>query len=55
MVGNEAHGLTDEAQALTDALVTLPMLGGVESLNASAAGAILMYEAVRQRHCGLDV
>ena len=42
-------GLTDEAIALCDARVTIPMAGGVESLNVAAAGAILVYAARRQR------
>ena len=49
LLGNEAHGLSPEATALADVRVRLPMAGGVESLNASVAGAILLYEAVRQR------
>jgi 23S rRNA (guanosine2251-2'-O)-methyltransferase len=32
-----------------DMLMRIPMRGGVNSLNASAAGAILLYEVVRQR------
>jgi len=48
MVGNESHGLTDEAINLADALVHLPMKNATESLNASVAGSILLYEAVRQ-------
>ena len=32
-----------------DIIVSLPMQGGVNSLNAAAAGAVLMYEVVRQR------
>jgi TrmH family RNA methyltransferase len=48
-VGNEARGLTDEALSLSDGLITLPMPGYAESLNASVAGAVLLYEAVRQR------
>jgi TrmH family RNA methyltransferase len=49
IVGNEARGLTDEALRLSDGLLTLPMPGCAESLNASVAGAVLLYEAVRQR------
>jgi len=49
LVGNESHGLTPEASALADAWVRLPMANDMESLNASIAGSILMYEALRQR------
>ena len=49
LIGNEGAGLT---QALMDAAscrVKLPMPGGFESLNAAAAGAIALFEVVRQR------
>jgi len=49
LVGNESHGISDTAASLASALVTLPMVDSTESLNASVAGSILMYEAVRQR------
>jgi len=49
LVGNEARGLSDEISALTDIRVKLPMAKDVESLNASVAGGILMYEVLRQR------
>jgi len=49
LVGNESHGLTTEASAMADTLVRLPMVRDVESLNASVAGGVLLYEAVRQR------
>jgi TrmH family RNA methyltransferase len=49
LVGNEAHGLSDALAAQADALLRIPMAEGVESLNASVAGGILIYEAVRQR------
>lgn len=49
LIGNEANGLTDRAISLADALITIPMAGRVESLNAAVAAAILMYEAARQR------
>jgi TrmH family RNA methyltransferase len=52
LIGNEAHGLSDEAATQADALVYLPMINKTESLNASAAGSILLYEAVRQRRGG---
>lgn len=48
VLGNEAHGLgaTDGA---VDSVVSLPLPGRIESLNVSVAGAILLFEAVRQR------
>ena len=49
MVGNEAHGLTQQAVNEADGLIKVPMTGCIDSLNASIAGSILMYEAVRQR------
>jgi len=49
LLGGEGPGLTDEAIAMCDARVTIPMAGGVESLNVAAAGAILVYAARRQR------
>lgn len=49
MVGNEGAGLSDELRALATHPVTIPMPGAVESLNAAAATAICLFEAVRQR------
>ncbi len=49
LIGNEAAGLSDEATAMADKLIKIPMEGKVESLNAAVAAAILMYEAARQR------
>jgi TrmH family RNA methyltransferase len=49
LLGGEGPGLTDEAIALCDARVTIPMSGGVQSLNVAAAGAIIVYAARRQR------
>lgn len=49
VVGAEGKGIGRLVKENCDVLVRMPMYGGVNSLNASAAGAILMYEAVRQR------
>lgn len=49
VVGAEGKGLGRLVKQKCDAIVSIPMVGGVSSLNASNAGAILMYEAVRQR------
>ena len=48
VIGNEGKGLAVRKEAC-DFLVTIPMYGNLNSLNASVAAAILMYEAVRQR------
>lgn len=45
LIGNEGNGLTDEAAALADEYIKIPMDGQLESLNAAVAAAILMYEA----------
>ncbi len=49
VVGSEAHGLSPEARAAAHQRVHIPMPGGAESLNAAVAGALLMYEVLRQR------
>lgn len=47
-IGNEGNGLSEDAVKRCDVKVTIPMLGGAESLNASVAGSVMMYEFVRQ-------
>lgn len=47
-IGNEGNGLSEDTIKRCDLKVTIPMLGGAESLNASTAGAVMMYEFVRQ-------
>jgi len=49
IVGGEAEGAGEQALKLADTIVSIPMPGQVESLNAAVAGAVLMFEAVRQR------
>jgi TrmH family RNA methyltransferase len=49
IVGGEAEGATEEARKLADMAVSIPMPGKAESLNAGVAGAILLFEVVRQR------
>jgi TrmH family RNA methyltransferase len=49
VVGGEAEGATPDACQVVDGLVTIPMPGGSESLNAAIAASILMFEIVRQR------
>lgn len=49
VLGTEGKGLHDLVRKKCDFLVSIPMLGKVPSLNVSVAGAVVMYEAVRQR------
>jgi TrmH family RNA methyltransferase len=50
LVGNEGAGLPEEVERSADARIRIPMAGGVESLNAAAAAAVVFYEAARQRN-----
>lgn len=52
VVGNEAHGLSGDRRSLLDETVSIPMPGPQESLNVSIAGALVLFEAVRQRLSG---
>lgn len=52
IIGNEAHGPSDQARALATQSITIPLANAVESLNAAMAAGILLYEAVRQRDMG---
>lgn len=49
VLGGEGAGLRRLVKERCDFLASLPMLGEVSSLNVAAAGAVLLYEAVRQR------
>lgn len=49
VIGNEGKGLSRLTKEKCDFLVTIPMYGQLNSLNASVATGILLYEAVRQR------
>jgi TrmH family RNA methyltransferase len=46
VVGSEAHGLSEEAASISKDAVRIPMAPGVESLNASVAAGIVMYQAL---------
>ncbi|CAN5810965.1 RNA methyltransferase [soil metagenome] len=48
VVGNEAHGLTDDLIARTDLALTVPMTGPVQSLNVAMAGTVICFEVLRQ-------
>ena len=49
LIGNEGNGLTEETSEASSLKVKIPMEGKLESLNASVAASILLYEAYRQR------
>ncbi len=49
LIGNESRGLTGKTAEEADVRIRIPMCGEVESLNAAAAAAVLMYEGNRQR------
>jgi len=49
VLGAEGRGLRPRVAGACDELVSLPLLGRIDSLNVSAAGAVLMYEILQQR------
>jgi RNA methyltransferase, TrmH family len=49
VLGSEKDGISQIFQKDSDTVVTIPMLGKVDSLNVSAAASLLCYEVVRQR------
>ena len=49
IIGNEANGVSKEVLELADTKVKIPMLGKTESLNASVATGVILYEYVRQK------
>lgn len=53
VVGTEHEGLSDFWLKNTDAQIKIPMLGEIDSLNASVSTAVVLYEIIRQR--GLNV
>src|SRR5688572_21569491 len=49
VLGAEGAGMRQLTRKTCDSLVSIPMLGGVESLNVSVASGVCLYEALRQR------
>ena len=49
VVGSEGEGMRDLVRRTCDVLVSLPMLGQVESLNAAVAGSVMLYKALSDR------
>jgi TrmH family RNA methyltransferase len=52
VLGAEREGIPDDVLARCDALATIPLAAGAESLNVAAAGAIALYERARRRSTG---
>lgn len=50
VIGNEGKGITRLVKEQMDGMLTIPMTGHVQSLNASVAASLLMYEVYRGRH-----
>ena len=48
-MGAEDKGISKDALKLSDALITIPIKGNIESLNVSVAAGVIIYEVVRQR------
>jgi TrmH family RNA methyltransferase len=48
IIGNEAHGPSQEARKLATLPIAIPLANGVESLNAAMATGIVLFEAIRQ-------
>jgi TrmH family RNA methyltransferase len=49
VIGNEAWGMPDAARELVDEVVSIPMHGPAESINASIAGSVILFEVARRR------
>ena len=54
IIGNEGNGVPDDIAAQAAGAVTIPCPGPVESLNASVAAGVLLYEASRQRRAAAE-
>ena len=52
LLGNEAHGLPPAVTAAAHRVVSIPMLGAVESLNVAMTGTVMAFESARQRRAG---
>ena len=50
MIGNEGNGIDRELLKRADEIITIPMAGNTESLNAAVSAGILMYERIRRQN-----
>ena len=49
VVGSEGFGVSKLTRKLADGIISIPMFGKINSLNASVSAGIVVYEAIRQR------
>ncbi len=49
IVGSEATGVSENARRYVTSSISIPLIGRLESLNAAVAGAVILFEAARQR------
>jgi 23S rRNA (guanosine2251-2'-O)-methyltransferase len=52
VLGSEGQGLGRRVASFCDVMISLPLLGSIESLNVSVSAGVLVYEALRQRGAG---
>ena len=50
VIGSEGSGVSQNVKKHCDFIISIPMSGQIDSLNASVAAGIMMFEVVRQRH-----
>ena len=50
VLGSEENGISTDILKISDYIVNIPMLGSIASLNVSVAGAIVMFEQLKQRN-----
>ena len=48
VIGNESKGISEEIRTLATSIISIPIVGGAESLNASVAAGIMIYEIMRK-------
>jgi 23S rRNA (guanosine2251-2'-O)-methyltransferase len=53
VIGSEGFGISRLLKEKCDVLVSMPMVGKINSLNASVAAGILMYEVLKSRVCAV--
>lgn len=54
IMGSEDKGISTDVLKMCDVRVSIPLLGKIESLNVSAAAAVILFEAVRQRFMAIE-